>query len=184
MLSDKQKRIVQLAIILTGIILGGLLLAPLLNNNREGSSFLGGFVRFLVSIAIFPDSVKGMFENQNEKRAERVMEEYQLGFYRYLTHPTQIPFIISLLLFVVLLVLMVILDYLKIKISFRITQVAFSVMAFLWGLSGLLMIIRKEFIDKRGRRYLGGWAILNGVLFLLMGWGSIIFLLLVEIFNW
>jgi len=182
--SDKRKRIIQLAIILTGIILGGLFIAPLLNTNRESSGLLGGFIGFLVSIAAFPDTLRSTFEEQSEKRTERIMEERQLGFYRFLTHPTQIPFILSILLFIATLVLVILLDFLKIKISYAILQTGLFAMAFLWGLSGFLMIIRKEYIDKRGRRHRGGWAIFNGVVFLVMGWGSILFLLLAKIFNW
>ena len=79
---------------------------------------------------------------------------------------------------------MFVFDFLKIEISYSIWRVGLYVIAFLWGLSGFLMVVRKEFIDKRGRRYFGGWAIFNGIILLLMGWGSLIFFLLTIINNW
>lgn len=184
MLSDKQKRIIQLAIILVSILLAGVFLSPLLNGSIEASGLLGGFVGFLISIAIFPGTVKGLFEEQHEKRAARIMEQHQLGFYRSLTHLTQIPFTIAMLLFVLIIVLAFLFDILKIKISSTIFQIGILCMLFLWGLSGFLITSRKEYIDKRGRRFRGGWAIFNGVIFLLMGWGSLLFLIIANIFNW
>lgn len=184
MISDKQKMIIQFVIILLGAILGFTYLPSLIEVEAEVSGFIGGLVGFLVGIAIFPEMFKASLENPSEKRMERIMDEHQLGFYRYLTHPTQIPFMISMLIFVLLIVFVLLFGYLKIAFSDSVFQIALFAVAFLWGLSGFLMMIKKVSIDHRGREHRGAWAILNGLAFLLMGWGSIIFVLLAELFNW
>lgn len=184
MLTDKQKRIIQLAFILAGFILGNLFPSSLLNNSKEGTGLLGGFLGFLISIALFPETIQELFVEQKETRVNRLLFERKLGFYRSLTHPTQIPLTLSMILFIFMILLLVLLDFLKIRISPTILQAGLFLIAFLWGLSGLLIITRREYIDKTGRRYKGFWAMVNGIAFLLFGWGSLFFLLLAKIFNW
>jgi len=184
MLSDKQKRVFQLVIILVGFILGNIFPSSLLNNNKEGTGILGGFLGFLLSIIIFPETIKELFKEQSKKRTERLIEERKLGFYRSLTHSTQIPFTTSMVFLVLMIVIVALLDLFNINVDSKILQAGLFFIAFLWGLSGFLIITRKEYIDKNGRRYKGGWAIFYGLPFLLFGWGSLIALLLARIFNW
>jgi hypothetical protein len=57
---------------------------------------------------------------------------------------------------------------------------------FLWGISGFLIIARNQFIDNIGpniRKYKGFWAILNGIVLVVVGWGGVIFYALSSIFN-
>lgn len=183
MLSDKQKHIIQLLLIACGVIFGIMFLSPLLNNSREGSGLLGGFIGFLVSIVVFPETVKGILQEQSKLREERLKEERALGFWRSLTHPTQIPFTLSLLLLIATIILAFLFDYLKFENGYAILQGGVVGMMFLWGLSGFLMIIRNECIDKTGRLYRGFWAIFNGIGFMLFGWGSLIVLILAEMFS-
>jgi hypothetical protein len=184
MISEKKKRIIQLALILTGTILGGLFLSDFLNGSTKASGLLGGFVGFLVGLAIFPETGLGLFEEQSELRQSRLKKERTLGFWRSFTHPTQVPLTLSLILFVLILVLAALLDYLKIKGGSEIFQIGFLIMMFLWGLSGFLIISRKEYVDNNGRRYRNWWAVFYGIPFLIMGWGGFIFLLLAQIFEW
>ncbi|WKZ47809.1 MAG: hypothetical protein QY306_00405 [Anaerolineales bacterium] len=184
MISDKQKHIIQLLIILSSIVLSSAFLSPFLNNSKEGSGLLGGLIGLVISIVVFPETSKKIFQEQSALRQERLNEERALGFWRFLTRPTQIPLTLSMLLFIASIILAVIFDYLKFENGYAILRGGLIGTTFLWGLSGVLMIIRNETIDKSGRRHRGFWAIFNGIGFLLFGWGSLIVLIFAEILNW
>jgi hypothetical protein len=186
MLSDKQKRIVQLAIILTGIILGGLLLPPILNNNSKASGFLGGFIGFLISVAIFPETIKGLFEEQSELRQKRLQKEMAMGFWQSWTYPTQIPMTIGVLWFLVYIVLISIFHTIFEGIDDKALLALIFLLPpfFLFGLSGLLMILRKEGVDKHGKKYFGVWVYINGISQMTICWGVVIILTLSTIFDW
>jgi hypothetical protein len=184
MLSDKQKRFAQFTIILICVILASIFLLPLLNKSTEASGLVGGIIGILIIIAVFPETRKAMIEQPSEDRMKRLMGESQLGFYRFLTHPTQMPLTFAMFLFIAMILVIVLLNFLKTKIDPIFFQIILLIIAFLWGLSGFLMLARKEYIDHRGRHYRGGWAIVQGISFLLTGWGALVFLIIAEILNW
>jgi hypothetical protein len=97
--------------------LGTIFPSSWLNNSKEGTGILGGFLGFLLSIIIFPETIRELFKEQSESRTERLLEERKLGFYRSLTHPTQIPFTASMVLFILMVIVIVFLDLLNINMT-------------------------------------------------------------------
>jgi hypothetical protein len=184
MFSDQQKRIIQIALILIGSILGGIFIAPLLKENTKVSGLLGGLIGLMVSIAIFPEMLKGVFEQPSEKRLERIKEEWHLEFMRSWTHPTRVPLLLAIGLFLLLIIsVAVIANFTDLQPTKNQTILALTPVCFLFGLSGFLTLRRNEYIDNQGRKYRGFWAILNGILLLLMGWGSLLVLVIIIIFD-
>lgn len=184
MISDKQKRIIQLAIIFISTILGYIFLSPLFENNTKASGLLGSIIGLLVSVAIFPETLKGIFEQPTEKRIERVKEAQSLGFERSWTYPTRMPFLLAIGLFILFVIIMLVISRFA---DFQLTEIQFALIftpiLFLLGLSGFLTLRHNEYIDNNGRRYRGVWAVLNGSILLLMGWGSLIALWVIIIFD-
>jgi hypothetical protein len=169
MLSEKQKNAVQIIILILGGIIGWIFLSPLLKNKTENSILIGLLLALLINIIVFPDLRKKIFEQTSEKRIERLQKENSLGFRRFLFHITNLPLHIALL---VLFGGAILLGTLNLKLNeFQLT-IGTIIICVLIGLSGFLMLVRKEYVNKDGVISRGFWAFFNGILLLLVGWGS------------
>lgn len=156
------------------MLTGTLIIPPVLHIKAEFGMFIGGILGTILIGVIYPESGKS-----SEKQLER-----QYGPYLFFFHPTQLPLILSGILLILIIILAFLLKELNIQVSPEVFQVGLLGMAFLWGLSGFLMITRNEFIGSGGQNHKGFWAILNGILLISMGWGYIIFVVLATISNW
>jgi len=166
--SEKYRHSIQLTILLVGGILGWLFLSPLLPNKKENAILVGGLMALFINIIVFPNLRKKLFETPTKLRHDRLQKERSLGFRRYLFHPTNRPFHLSIaLLFGSIAFLLAT----KIQPSEIYLSIGLIIILSLSGLSGFLMLIRNEYVDTRGRIVHGISPIINGLALLLWGWG-------------
>ena len=164
-------------------MIGSLLIAQELKIEPKLGALIGGLSGLLLIFIIFPSTRQDYFQKsdgQKRQRASRILSD---GLHRSWTHITNLPITVSLIYFVLVIIIVFILEKLNITIPSNIYLVLF-VIPFLWGTSGFLMLTRNEYIDKFGRKHKGFWAIFNGILFIIMGWGAILGIVLGTIFNW
>lgn len=180
---SSQKSFIHLGIILLSLLIGMLIISPALDIDTKLGALAGGILGVIINSVIFPEKRQEVSEQSNEKHFERMVARQEYSLYRSFFHPTNLPITLSLIYFVLLVIVVFILDKLNIIIPSNLYLVLF-VMPFLWGISGFLMLTRNEYVDKFGRNHKGFWAIFNGTLFILFGWGSIIYVTLATIFNW
>jgi hypothetical protein len=106
----------------------------------------------------------------------------------YFFYPTKTPLTFSMVIFVLIIMVVFVLDKLNLQqIISEVVKIGSMGCLFLWGISGFLIIARNQFIDNIGpniRKYKGFWAILNGIVLVVVGWGGVIFYALSSIFNW
>jgi len=134
-----------------------------------------GLVVGLVAGAALAYKVPGLFatiKNANEQEYARIKKENRLiGFQAFIIHPTQLPTTLGFLwLFVFFGVAF--LSSQKITVGQQLLGLLPPLILF--GLSGLVMIIRKEHLSGRFPPYVinrDSSAILLGILVLLFGWG-------------
>jgi hypothetical protein len=183
MKSQKIRSFFHLGIILLSVLLGTLIISPVLNIDIKLGALIGGILGIILNSVIFPEKRQEVFEQSKARQFERIVARQEYSLNRSFFHPTNLPITLSLIYFVLLVIVVFILEKLNIIIPSNIYLVLF-VMPFLWGTSGFLMLTRNEYIDNFGRKHKGFWAIFNGILFIVFGWGSIIYATLATIFNW
>lgn len=181
--SHKTKSFIQLSITILSILIGSLVIAPKLKIESKLGVLIGGLLGLILISIIFPSSKEGYFSKNDTQKRQQFSEALSDGIHRSWTHPTNLPITLSLIYFALLIIIVFALDKLNITIPSNI-YLALFVMPLLWGISGFLMLIRNEYIDKFGRKHKGFWAILNGIIFITFGWGLIIYIALATIFNW
>jgi len=161
------------------------------NYNQIWGGFLGILVVFVVIFFILnlkPETRKNLKEyHKSLWDGNNILS---VNMKNYFTHYTQAPMMLGMLLFVIFILLLVtgltdpILNRLSEKDKPSLLMIFLSPSFFLFGLSGFRMIKQKEAIDKSGQPYHGFWAIFNGILGLLFGWGFLLFITLAFIFDW
>jgi len=181
--SQKTRSFFHLGVILLSVLLETLIISPVLNIDIKLGALIGGILGIILNSVIFPEKRQEVSEQSKARQFERMVVRQEYSLYRSFFHLTNIPITLSLIYFVLIVIVIFILDKLNTTIPSNIYLVLL-VMPFLWGISGFLMLTRNEYIDKFGRKHKGFWAIFNGVLFIIFGWGSIIYVTLATIFNW
>jgi hypothetical protein len=168
-------------ILLIGIILGAIYISPNFKNNILAGASAGFLLAAGLCYLIFPGLLKS-------PQVKRQMSVYWLGQRRYFTHPTMLPTTLGMLWFLLCVVAMMLFPGTRMTRDEAKTSLAIlwflDPSLFLVGLSGFLMILRKDGIDKFGRVYHGFPVYFNGILALLMGWGGGVLLTLSVIFHW
>ena len=171
-------------LVIGGAFLGAFILAPAIYIDMRLGIVIGGLVGCGISFWLFPELRKAFTEGWNEKpsklRQQRIANNLWLGWQRSLTHPTNLPMTIGMLWFIVFAALIVLFPTLFDRYigneSIRPLLLLLP-FCFLFGLSGLLIILRREFIDQSGHRHHGFPVYFNGILGLLFGWGGCIALI-------
>jgi hypothetical protein len=181
---QKTRSFLHFCVILLSVLTGTFIIAPALNINIKFGMFIGGILSFALNGILFPEYRQELSVQPNEKNFEFTSNKSKYDFYDSLVHTTNIPIYTSMILFILTFILVLLLDKFNLQGSSEILQIGVPGMAFLWGLSGFRMVIQKETIDIHGRKFKGFWAILNGLVFIVMGWGAIIGIVLGTIFNW
>jgi hypothetical protein len=186
--SEKAKKIIHLGIILLSVSIGTIIIAPILNIEPRLGGLVGGILGVILFGAIFSEKKRGdsrQYPTQsNEKHFEKILARQEYGFYQSFFHPTQLPITLSFILLILLASVAFLFEKFSIKIPPEVFQFSLLGMPLLWGISGFLILTRNEFIDNHGRKHKGFWAILNGTLLIVTGWGGIIFVILATIFKW
>ena len=81
-----------------------------------------------------------------------------------------IPFVISIFLLLMYAIVITILDRFGIKVALWTFQLVISIMLFLWGTTGLFIIIRGEYRDRHKGIQRGFPAYVLGSTLILIGW--------------
>ena len=88
-----------------------------------------------------------------------------------------IPFVISIFLLLMYAIVITILDRFGIKVALWTFQLVINIMLFLWGTTGLFIIIRGEYRDRHKGIQRGFPAYVLGSTLILIGWLPIIAML-------
>lgn len=157
------------------------------NYTQIMSGFLGILVLFMLIFIIL---------NLKSENREKIKDFYKslwdgnnplgVNTKKFFTHPAQIPMMLGgtwFLIFTIIIASRLLDPFLPRYQDFLLSLLLFPFF-FSLGLSGFLMIRRKETVDKFGQIHKGTWAILNGSLLVLFGWGGLLVLILADIFNW
>jgi hypothetical protein len=183
--SQKTRKAISLGIIFVSILLGVVIIPALLNIDKSIGLFLGGILGIILLKLIYPENFN---ETEEQAKIERMAIKQQVFLDLYFFHPTKAPLTLSMVIFVLTIALFFILEELNIQqISSQVMQIGIMSCMFLWGISGFLIISRNQLIENVGpniRKYKGFWAILNGIVLIIVGWGGIILYALSSIFNW
>jgi hypothetical protein len=179
--NEKLQKYVQIALVIAGTLFGALVITPRFHMDAKLGAGIGSILGIIMSILLFPDLRKAMTTPISKRRMKRIQTEQEFGFQRAWSHPTRIPFLLGLVWFVGLFIFLW-LFHLQIN-SAQTALLLLSPSLLLFGLSGFLALKRNEYIDNHGRRYRGFWAIFNGTLFMLVGWGGVLFVLYLIIFD-
>lgn len=188
-------------IIILGVLIGAILIAPLLNlqfppdsdqtsllhetakilhisPETLGGAIIGSVISFFLTPLIF----------YQDPKIKNSFERLEFGRWTYLVHPTRLPLSIGVIWFLFMAVFFYALDYqigeFKTGINTNLDYITLLPFLLLMGLSGFRMIKRNETVHRFGRVSEGFWAYLNGTVFMLFGWGGFVYLLLAWIFNW
>ncbi len=175
-----KKRIFSIGILIAGTILGIIYVTPKVSNNAFLGGSIGVLISFFVIFLAFPEARKS-FENNLNK------DDFFIK--NYFTHPTQLPLMLGILWFIVsflflaafvsLFPTLMPMENRPVILLFFVLSPTFSAI----GYSGYQTIKRKESVNKYGQIYKGFWASLNGVLGILIGWGFLLVLFIIYIFN-
>ena len=171
------------AIVLFSGFIGTILIAPNFHVSGDVGAFIGIFLGFLLSLLI-PNLWKSLIKITNDENRRLLEENRYISFWAYITHPTLLPLVIGFLWFFGFLI---VLGVFQIKATEAKMLIGFLPLAFFFGLSGLIMAMRKEFVKGSMFGYLiirSDWAIFWGILTMLIGWGGGLILLLATIFKW
>lgn len=176
---------VSLGTIFISILLGVVIIPALSGIDESIGLFIGGILGIILLWLTYPEIFD---ETEEQAKIERMAMEQQAFLDLYFFHPTKTPLTFSMIIFVLMIMVVFVLDKFNLQqIVSEVLQIGLMGCLFLWGISGFLIITRNQFIDNIGpniRKYKGFWAILNGIIFVLMGWGGIIFYALSSVFNW
>jgi hypothetical protein len=187
---QKTTKIFLWVLVIGGSFVGAFVLAPAIQIDTRLGTVIGGLAGGGIAFWLFPELRKAFAAGRNEKpsklRQQRIAKELQLGWRRSVTHPTNLPITLAALWFIVFTALIILfptlLDrYIENK-SVRLLLFSLPFL-FLIGLSGLLMILRKELIDQFGHRHHGFPVYFNGILGLLLGWGGCIAFIWATFFS-
>ncbi len=182
--SQKIRSFLHLGIIILSVVIGTLIIAPILKIDIRFGLFIGGILGIILNGIIFPKEKQELSEKNNGKHIESMSTRPEDSLYNYFVHSTNIPINISIIIFFLTIILVVLFDKFNKQVSQAILYTGLLGAAFLWGLSGFKIVTQNEYVDMHGNKYKGLWAILNGLLFIIMGWGAIIGVVLGTIFKW
>ena len=170
-------------ILVIGGFVGTIIIAPNFHVSKDLGALIGSFLGFLFSLLI-PNLWKSLIKITNDENKRISEENRYINFWDYITHPTLIYFVIGTLW---LFGFIVFISIFQIKPTPEQSLFGFLRFAFFFGLSGVMMIKRKEFVKGSIFGYLvvrSDWAIFWGTLAMLIGWGGGLVLLLATMFKW
>jgi hypothetical protein len=155
------------------------------NIDRSIGLFIGGILGIILLRLTYPEIFN---ETKEQAKIERVAMKQQAFLDLYFFHPTKAPLTFSMVIFILMIIAVIILEMLNLQqATSELLHFGSMGCLFLWGLSGFLTLTRNQFINNFGPniiKYKGFWAFLNGILFVFLGWGGIIFYALSSIYNW
>ena len=184
-------------IVVVGCLFGGFIIGPLLNLQIPPESnytsllhdtanllhiraeTLGGaIIGATLSLILIPLIFYG---NPDVKKRFEILER---GGWNEFIHPTMLPITIAVVWMALCVVIVFVRDMISNKPFGDFLRGVFVVpIAFLFGLSGFLMLKRNEVVGRYGEIHKGFWAYLNGILLILLGWGGLVYLLLAWMFK-
>lgn len=169
-------------VVISGFI-GTILIAPNFHVSGDIGALIGIFLGFLFSLLI-PNLWKSLIKITNDENRRISEENRYINFWDYITHPTLIYVVIGTLWLVGFIAFI---SIFQIKPTPEQSLFGLLPLAFFFGLSGLMMVKRKEFVKGSIFGYLvvrSDWAIFWGTLTMLIGWGGGLVLLLATMFKW
>ena len=182
----KWARFLIIAFVFAGGMFGSLV-APMFGITKDTGSGLGIFFGFILSLAI-PSLRKSFIQIYDENRQKALDADPPVNGWDYLTHPTQLPMMLSIAWFIGFIGFIS-----SSKMTFTIEQdyaFLFLPITLLFRLSGLIIVMRKEYIGSIGFGIpifvivRGNKAIFRGIAIMIILWGMAIFCLLLLIFHW
>jgi hypothetical protein len=168
---------------LVGGFIGTIMIAPELNISRDAGALIGTLLGLIISLMV-PNLWKSVFSSVNDNYKKALEDNQYLNFREFITHPALLPIVMGIIWFFCCLTFLTVF---KIKPTEEQSLIAFLPVTFSFGLSGLIMLIRKEIATGNMFGYLvvkNNWAIFWGILNMILGWGGGIALSLSTIFNW
>jgi hypothetical protein len=178
------KRLLLLGFYISGII-AGVISVTLKGKNDYFSGGVAGFMCALfLSFLVFPELRNMLPKIWNGNNI------YGINLKNNFMHPTQKPMVFGMLWFLIFILITIfglfdlIANSLQSIDRLYLTTLFLVPSLFLFGLSGIIMIKRKEAIGRFGRIYYGSQAVTVGILCVIFGWGGGIFMILSLIFNW
>ena len=103
-----------------------------------------------------------------DKRRERLELAHRLRSRRQFLHPTILPFMSSVMLYFLIFVIG---SLFHLRYPEWVQYVLVLLVTLSIGISGLIILIRGEFIEKNGQVKRGWYAYSIGILFILFGFG-------------
>jgi len=176
---QKHPKLLFFCIMFLATIVGTYALAPMLHVKTDTGGTIGVIIGFFASFFV-PGLWKSLAQVQNEEQKQAFSEGIGTGFWKYLTHPTQLPAMLGLLWFI---------GFLGIQFLFHLkissNQFVFILLPFpiLFGLTGFFVFLRKEYINRPGHVIRGNWARVIGALIMIFCWGASILMLLTAVFG-
>jgi len=187
-----------LSIILLGCLFGAFFISPFLDLqippesshtsllheiakmlHMRAETLGGAIIGATISLVLMPLIFYG---NPNVKKGFEALEK---GGWNEFTHPTTLPITIAVVWMALCVAFVFIHDKISNEpLSSLLTSTFVVPTAFLFGLSGFLILKRNEVAGRYGEIHKGFWAYLNGILLILFGWGGLAYLLLAWIFRW
>ena len=180
---QKTRKMFSLCVIFVSILLGVVIIPTVLSIDKSIGLFIGGIAGIILLRLIYPEIFD---ETEEQRKIERIAVKQHAYLDLYFFHPTRAPLTFSMVVFALMIILVLILDKLNLQqIVSEVLQFGTMGCFFLLGVSGFLMITQNQFIDPPNSiKYKGFWAILNGIVLIVVGWGGIILYALSSIFNW
>jgi hypothetical protein len=180
---QKTRKIILFSAIFVSILLGVVIIPAVLSIDKSIGLFVGGIAGIILLRIIYPEIFD---ETEEQRKTERMAVKQRAYLDIYFFHPTRAPITFSMVVFVLMIILVLILDKLNLQqIVSEVLQFGTMGCFFLLGLSGFLTITQNQFIDAPNFiKYKGFWAILNGIVLIIAGWGGIIVYAFSSIFNW
>lgn len=190
-MSVKNQRTWAILIIIFGGFAGAIVIAPLLNlqfaPGTNQTSVLHEIARFLnIRVETLVGFIIGLvgcflilpliFRDPDADDATEVMN---IGAWNSFSHPTNLPMTIAAIWFVFIAVITYIPDNKigEFKHGMNLAYILLIPPCLLMGLSGFQMIRRNETVNRFGRVFKGFWAYASGSIYILLGWGGLVYLL-------